>query len=180
VRWREFYEHPVDTQALDAAGRAQAFRAALARHKDRLTGRAALRLARLLLVQAAEAYRGRNCATEILGSRHVHIDPYGYVFPGTCCGIILGCARTSSVADLWQDLATNWRRNPVVEALVTGGSYELLQRAKALGYPEDPRGYASKCHLCADIRQFLVDRSLWPEFVGPPECYATAAERAAL
>jgi len=175
LRWREFYEQPIETRALSVTQREQGFRAALTRHKDRLTGRAARRLAPLLPCQPAEAFRGLTCTRELLQSRHVHIDPCGFIFPGTCLGIILGRAGAAetgpTVEALWHDLAVNWRRNPVVDALVAGGSYELLQRVRALGYVERPAGYASKCHLCAEVRQCLVERGLWSEFVGPPECY---------
>jgi hypothetical protein len=49
----------------------------------------------------------------------------------------------------------------------------LLQRTKPLGYEERPGGYASKCHLCTHVRRFLFERGVWPEFIGPGECYAT-------
>ncbi len=173
VRWWDFLQNPVETRRLDSAERERAFRAALARHKDRLAGRAAEQLAPLLPSQPAEAFAGLHCAREVLQSRHVHIDPYGNIFPGTCAGIILGWAGQRAVADIWHELGAHWREHPVLAAVVAGGSYELLQRAKALGYEEWPGGYASKCHLCAHVRQFLFERGVWPEFIGPPECYAT-------
>jgi hypothetical protein len=46
-----------------------------------------------------------------------------------------------------------------------------MRRAIELGYTARTTGYASKCHLCADVRKFLVQRGLWHEWVGPPECY---------
>ncbi|MFP4621142.1 MAG: hypothetical protein ACLFM7_07505 [Bacteroidales bacterium] len=32
-----------------------------------------------------------------------------------------------------------------------------------MGYEERERGYLSKCHLCVDIRKFLVDQNDCPE-----------------
>ena len=126
---------------------------------------------------ARDTRRSASAATiaarPILRSRHVHIDPYGHIFPGVCCGIILGTAAERRVEDVWHDVSTNWRANPVVEPLVTGGSFALTQRTREFGYRERPQGYANKCHLCAHVRQFLVDRRIWPEHVGPPECYAS-------
>ncbi len=202
VRWWDFYQQPVDLRRLTAAEREQAQRLALERHRDRLTGRAADGLARLLTSKSATAFRGEHCRATVLQSRHVHIGPEGCVFPGTCGGIILGRAdrldaageaqcETSStgcdpagrpsaartVEDVWQELAANWREHPIVDAVVAGGPHELLQRVKPLGYEELPRGYADKCHLCSHIRQFLVDRGIWPAYVGPPECYATPSSR---
>jgi hypothetical protein len=173
-RW-DFLRHPVDPRGLPATAKADAFRVALARHKERLTGRAARLLAPLLPVQPASAFAGQSCVAEVLQSRHVHIDSYGHIFPGTCVGIILGRATgTRTVADIWHDLALHWPQHPVVEAVVTGGSHELLQRAREFGYAELPAGYASKCHLCAHVRQFLFERGAWPESIGPAECYGTA------
>lgn len=174
VRWWDFYQQPIDLRRASPLEREQAYQAALERHRDRMTGRAAEQLAGLVPRQSATALAGQNCVKEILLSKHVHIDPYGHIFPGTCSGIILGRAGERTVEQIWQDLAGSWRENPVLDAVVTGGSYELLQRVKALGYPELPGGYASKCHLCAHIRRFLVGRGLWPDFVGPAECYAAA------
>jgi hypothetical protein len=177
VRWWGFYRQPVDTRRLSAAEKEAAFQAALRRHRDRLTGRAAELLADLLPRYPPEAFEGQTCAAELLQSRHVHIDPYGNIFPGTCAGIVLGRAGAAAdagatVEDVWHDLAANWPRNPVLAAAVAGGSYALLQQVRPLGYRELPGGYAGKCHLCAHIRQFLVDRAIWPQHLGPAECYA--------
>lgn len=176
VRWWDFYHDPVDPRTLTPAGRAAARRAALLRHRERLTGRAATRLAGLLPLRPAAEFAGQSCARELLGSRHVHIDPAGHVFPGTCSGIILGRAvGPEGIASVWRELAGGWQRNPVVAALVGGGSAALLERVRPLGYRERPEGYAGKCHLCTDIRQFLLERNIWPEQVGPRECYDAAA-----
>jgi hypothetical protein len=171
-RW-DFPRHPVDVRGMSAAQRSAAFRQALGRYADRLTGRAAAVLAPLLPGQAAEMFRGLDCADEVLRSRHVHIDSYGHIFPGTCLGVILGRAAVggSSVAEVWRARAQDWREHPVVAALVAGGSYELLQRAREYGYRELDAGYASKCHLCSHVRHFLFQRGEWPEYLGPQECY---------
>jgi organic radical activating enzyme len=177
VRWWGFFQQPVDVRGASPTDRQRAYQAALARHRDRLTGRAAERLATLLPCYPAERFEGQACPEEVLRSRHVHIDPYGNVFPGVCNGIILGNALADDVEGVWQRLAGRWREHPVVAAVVAGGSYELMQRAGAFGYRELPGGYAGKCHLCSHVRQFLVDRELWPDHVGPPECYASEADR---
>jgi hypothetical protein len=177
VRWWEFLHEPMDLRGLSAVERQRTYRVALQRHKDRLTGRAAERLAMLLPRYPAEHFKDGQCAEEVLRGRHVHVDPYGNVFPGVCNGIILGNVLGQGVEAVWQELSERWRENPVVEAIVTGGAYELMERAKTFGYRELPDGYASKCHLCTHVRQFLVDEGRWPEFVGPAECYASEADR---
>jgi hypothetical protein len=170
-RW-DGLRHPVAARGMSPAERTAAFRQALARYKERLTGRAAALLAPLLPGQPAEAFCGQNCADEVLRSRHVHIDSYGHIFPGTCMGIILGRATGgTTVVDVWRAIALHWRAHPVVSALVASGSYELLLRARERGYHARSAGYASKCHLCTHVRQFLFERGQWPEHIGPAECY---------
>lgn len=178
VRWWDFLQHPVELRQHDADAKRRAYAAALERHRERLTGRAAERLAGLLPRFAAEHFRGAHCVEEVLQSRHVHVDPYGNVFPGVCSGIILGNAGEQPIEALWHALAAHWAEHPVVSAVAAGGSFELMQRAAALGYTPLTDGYANKCHLCTHVRQFLVDRGLWRESVGPRECYANAADRA--
>jgi len=170
VRWWDFLRAPL-VAPRDRPSREAAYRAALARHKDRLTGRAAETLAPLLPGRSAAAYAGLNCVAEILHSRHVHIDPYGNIFPGTCAGIVLARADTRTITAIWKDLAANWSRHPILADLVTGGSYALFQRATTLGYEERSSGYASKCHLCTEVRRFLFRSGYGGELLGPAECY---------
>ncbi|MEW6250707.1 MAG: radical SAM protein [Planctomycetota bacterium] len=176
VRWWDFYQNPVDTRGLSPDERGDVFRRALLRHRERLNGRAAVMLAPLLPLRPAATFAGQACAAEVLQSRHVHIDPGGHVFPGTCAGVILGRAASDapegaggrSLAVLREDLRTGWPRHPVLGPVVGGGPVALLERVRALGYVEKP-GYADKCHLCADIRQWLARQGLWREAVGPRE-----------
>ena len=174
VRWWDFFNAPVETRKLNRAATLDAYANALKRNKDRLTGRAADQLAQFFPRQPAEHFRGLNCVQEVLQSRHVHVDPYGNVFPGVCNGIILGNALEQPAEQLWAELAESWQSHPVVSAVVTGSSFELMQRAKAFGYRKLESGYANKCHLCHHVRQFLHDRAIWPEAVGPTECYVDA------
>ncbi len=180
VRWWDFFRQAPGGEALsDTTDRTAAFYRSLAAHRERLTGRAAAQLAPGLPTSPAAAFCGQNCRTEILHSRHIHIDPYGNVFPGTCAGIILGrVADDSDVERLWRRLGDQWKRHPVLEAVVSGGSYGLLQRVVPLGYRQLPAGYANKCHLCWHIRQFLVREGQWTDLVGPPECYDLAGHPA--
>lgn len=177
VRWWDFLQHPVETRGAAPAERQTAYAAALQRHADRLTGRAALRLAEYFERHPPEYFAEERCVSEVLRSKHVHIDPYGNIFPGVCAGIILGNALHGSVEDVWDRLDRDWEQNPVVSAVVQGGSLELMRRALPLGYRPRAEGYANKCHLCSDVRQFLSDAGHWRESVGPAECYAMASDR---
>jgi hypothetical protein len=147
-------------------------RAALARHRERLTGRAARQVASLLDPSAAGTFASDACEQPILGARHIHIDPYGNVFPGTCAGVILGDAKTRSLRDIWADVAERYYTNPVLTALIDGGPHVLLQYAKMLGFEPRPTGYAGKCHLCTHVRDFLFESKVFEKRLGPLECYA--------
>jgi hypothetical protein len=172
VRWWDFLASPTIIARRPLAEREAAYAAALARHKDRLTGRAAARLAHLLPRFPAAHFQHERCAREVLASRHVHIDAAGHVFPGTCAGIILARAVDRSIDDVWRDLAVHWPDHPIVAAVVRGGSYALLDLARQHGYTEHPDGYAGKCHLCTDVRQYLFTRNLYPAHLGPRDCHA--------
>ena len=172
VRWWDFYNNPIDVRRLNADERRQTYAEALARHSDRLTGRAANELAEMLPRHPAESFQGCTCVKEVLHSRHVHIDSYGNVFPGVCNGIILGNALREEPEQLWTRLAQTWPEHPIVSATIAGGSFELMKRAFNLGYCPLATGYAGKCHLCHHVRQFLFERGVFPECVGPAECYA--------
>lgn len=177
VRRSHFARHQVDARRMTDPEKAALFERAAQRYADRLTGRAADRLASFFQRFPAEHFSGRSCEKEILRSRHVHIDPFGNVFPGVCAGILFGNARQTPLDELWEEVARNWRENPVLDAVVTGGSAELARRATALGFRELPEGYASKCHLCSHVRQFLVERGGWERWLGPAECYPNTSDR---
>lgn len=178
VRRAAFAKSPTDLRRASREEKRAAFASAIRRHRDRMTGRAADRLAEFLPRVPADALIGERCETEILQSRHVHIDPYGNVFPGVCSGIILGNALETSVSSVWDDVAANWTHNPVLRAVVRGGSHALLREARGLGYQELPDGYAGKCHLCQHVRQFLVESGGWERWLGPRECYANPRDHA--
>lgn len=171
VRWWDFFNDPVDTRKLDREEKTRVYQLALEHHAERMTGRAVDELASLRPRRPAEAFREENCVEPVLRSRHVHIDPHGNIFPGVCNGIILGNALKEGVETVWERLSREWGQHPVVSAVVAGGSYELLKRARECGYEELAGGYTDKCHLCHDVRRFLFEQGIWRESVGPGECY---------
>lgn len=160
-----------------AEGQAALFERALQRHEDRLTGRAADRLSIFYERHPAQHFAEEHCAREILGSQHVHVDPHGNVFPGVCAGIVFGNTSQEQIEDLWVRVGREWRTNPVLRAVVGGGSHALMRAAEQLGYRPLPEGYANKCHLCTHVRQYLVERGGWEEWLGPRECYANGQDQ---
>ncbi|HOI55169.1 MAG TPA: radical SAM protein [Phycisphaerae bacterium] len=165
-RWR-FLKSPQDLREASEAQRQAAYREALAQHAERMTGRAATELAPLVARQPAEAVRGQTCVEGLRDSAHVHIDPAGYVFPGTCAGLILG--RTDRGRPLDAVLAAS--RGPMWRILVSEGPWGLRSLAARKGYKDDPGGYADKCHLCLSARRFLLETGAYADELGPPELY---------
>lgn len=173
IRWPEELDEPSGPPGRDQE-RADAFRRAYRRHRERLTGRAAFALGPVLPHQAVESLAGLRCKRAILKSRHVHIDPYGNVFPGVCTGIVLGNASQEPVDEIWRRLDQSWQDNPILDALVRGGPFALMQTAVEAGYKPLADGYAGKCHLCTHVRQWLFDHGGWEQYLGPAECYRSA------
>ena len=98
VRWWDFIDQPVDVMAINAEYRQRAFAEALVRHRERILGRAADQLADFYECHPPEYFAAETCVEATLGSKHVHIDAYGNVFPGVCSGIVWGQVRGGEAA----------------------------------------------------------------------------------
>ncbi len=173
VRWEGFLDAPVVVAGLPDQQRRDAFLDALAVIHERMTGRAAMELApRLPEPRPVEAYAGDDCLGKLLKGKHVHVCPDGTVFPGVCSGIRLGHAKTEPLDAMWHRLAATWQTEAILAPLVEAGPVALTELARAFGYEPRPEGYATKCHLCTHVRQFLFERGLFPGQLGPAACYA--------
>ncbi|NQT25420.1 radical SAM protein [candidate division KSB1 bacterium] len=118
-------------------------------------GRAAIRLARLFTHQPASHYFGETCAKELSSPHHIRIDPEANYIAGLCAGLSLGDARQLHTIYNGLDLTPY----PILENLAQGGVEALYNwAAQEYGYIENPLGYIAKCHLCLDIRRYLVDK----------------------
>jgi hypothetical protein len=191
VRWWDYLRQPQDISNLTPDARRQLYARSLLDHHERLIGRAADELADCFLGYAPEAFAQQHCYSPTLGSKHVHIDGYGHVFPGVCSGIIWGTIRPTAptpdaatattttpwpvefpdIPSLWHYAQQHWRNHPVMGRVVEHGSYALFQYAQTLGYQARPQGYANKCHLCHDVRRWLHGRGHWAGVLGPTEVY---------
>lgn len=192
VRWWDFIDQPVDIAAMSEPERKKMYAQALERHKERLTGRAADTLADQFECYPPEHFAAESCTQATLGSKHVHIDGYGNVFPGVCSGIVWGQVRDgaqssqiakneqtfgwpvvfNSIAELWRYAAEHWREHPIIGRVVSGGSYQLFTYAREHGFEPRPQGYANKCHLCHDVRRWLFEHGHFGVTLGPGEVYA--------
>jgi len=198
VRWRDWAAEGFDTDRLDASRRRALFAAYARKGRDRLSGRAASELAELLPLRPADAFADSSCKERLLRSRHVHVDANGILCPGTCAGIVLGRAtgagapggqrqssreRTASVSEIWQGLSVRFadiQRNcdafgsgqtDVIGLLAQRGPTALMKCAERWGYGRRAGGYASKCHLCWDVRRWLFENGYFLDQLGPSVIY---------
>jgi len=166
VRWEDWAREGFDTRDMSDDARHDLFARYAARGRDRMNGRAAAVLGEYLLAKPIEEFADKPCREALLRSRHVHVDPLGRVTPGTCAGIILGTIGQMSVEEIWTKLDADYTGRGVLGPLVESGPAGLLSEALEAGYaPND--GYASKCHLCWDIRRHFALKGLHGEELCP-------------
>lgn len=132
-----------------------------------LTGRAAHRLKGLYPSYPAQVFFNEPCRPSFLRNWHNHFDNYGNLLPGYCGGISLGD---------WHNLASlisegiDLEEYPVLAFLIAEDIRGLLYFAHDFGYQDTPEGYVSKCHLCLDLRTYLVSNGDFQE-LEPKEFY---------
>ncbi len=171
VRWWDFYES-YDELMMQYNNDIQTLKVqALLEGRDRLNGRAALYAMKVLKGKPPEAFENQSCEKAILKSKHIHIDPYGNIFPGICCGIVLGNAINENISDIYDWLDSTGVTGPILTNLVNAGPFGLMNFAKQFGFAPLPAGYASKCQLCYHIRHFLFHNSKCRKWLGPAQCY---------
>ena len=146
------------------------FQSTLERYPERMTGRAAEKLAPLVGRVPIGEVPDDGCAKALLASGHVHVDPEGWVYPGTCAGIALGRATAERPLD---ELLCGWRvgESPRTALLAAGGPKRLLEGSERCGFEADPAGYAGKCHLCWSVRRHLVQSGAGGEDFAPESVY---------
>ena len=133
-----------------------------------LMGRAADRLKSMYPGYPAKRFLSAPCLPDFLRGWHNHFDNYGNFMPGYCGGISLGS---------WFELdrlvkeGIDLDNRPVLKYLINEDMQGLLNFAKDRGYQDLTEGYVSKCHLCLDIRKFLVSNGDYDE-LKPKEFYA--------
>ncbi len=130
-------------------------------------GRAPYKLGYLYLKYPAKAFFGQSCRKELTRPWHVHIDNYGNYIAGYCGGISLGDARDLDSICSGVDL----EERPILDALVTDLERLYEFGVKEFGYEERKEGYVSKCHLCADVRRHIAQRTSELKELRPREFY---------
>lgn len=86
---------------------------------------------------------------------------------GYCGGISLGDARNlNSVLE-----GINLDERPILDALVTDLQKLYEIGVEGFGYIERNEGYASKCHLCVDVRKHVAQKTDEFKELRPREFY---------
>ena len=123
-------------------------------------GRAAYRLGEGSPRYGKEKLFRERCVGGFLRQWHNHFDNYGNYVPGYCGGISLGDSR--DLPSLLDEGVDSDER-PVLGFLARDDLEGLFRFAADFGYVERPEGYLSRCHLCTDMRLFLVKKRPFSE-----------------
>ncbi|MBC7333854.1 MAG: 4Fe-4S cluster-binding domain-containing protein [Actinobacteria bacterium] len=129
-------------------------------------GRAAYALKHLYNKYPASYFFSESCKEELTRGWHTHIDNYCNYIPGFCAGISLGDAR--SLQSIFEGIDLEQR--PILKAL-SNKIEDLYEIGKYFGYKDNAQGYVSKCHLCLDIRRYLVKKTEEFYELNPKEYY---------
>ncbi|MBN1181991.1 MAG: radical SAM protein [Bacteroidales bacterium] len=90
-----------------------------------------------------------NGCTELSKTDHFHVDLFGNYIPGLCSGFSI------HIDDLGKELNEN--RYPFILMLYSKGIRAFYDMAVNM-YGFNPEyGYLNKCHLCLEIRKYLVN-----------------------
>lgn len=96
----------------------------------------------------AEKFLKQNCIADFLNPYHIHVDLYGNYITSFCGGISIG-----KIEEVLRDGIDFDRK--IILKMLSRNIGEFLQWAEKLGYKRKD-GYINKCHICLDIRRYLV------------------------
>jgi hypothetical protein len=88
---------------------------------------------------------------ELANTSHFHIDLFGHYIPGLCSGFAIQAADLGSPLDE--------TRYPIMNMLYKHGIKQFLDNA-IKNYEFSPANeYLSKCHLCFEIRRWMIKKA---------------------
>ncbi|MHC4288941.1 MAG: radical SAM protein [Planctomycetota bacterium] len=174
VRWEKHLAAPTQIRTQDSSRQREILLESMQSDSCRFTGRAAEELAPLLARHPLDYFHGRHCQKALLGSKGVHIDPFGNVFNGQCSGMILGNVNQTPLDALWCEFEPD--RTPFWDILYKKGPIGFLDSPSGGDYPQREK-YASKCHLCTDIRRFFFDKGIYSVIINPHDCYGNTSSQ---
>jgi len=170
IRWEKYLDNCPPAAAFLDPNNKPLLQKMLQEDRCRLTGRAAQTIAPLAADKTIPQIQQQSCKNIFLNARGVHIDPFGNVFCGQCSGIILGNIHQNSLEQLWEGFDPP--NLPFWQNLFHNGPAGLLPQAAMSGFQPAPL-YASKCHLCTDIRRFFFDNGKFSSIIAPKGCYGS-------
>ncbi|MCL5986148.1 MAG: hypothetical protein M1371_06235 [Actinobacteria bacterium] len=117
-------------------------------------GRTPYKLGYLYNKCPAKYFFEESCKEELTRNWHTHIDNYRNYISGFCSGISLGDAMNMDSIFNGIDLS----KKPILKALsVNLGNLHKI--AVSYGYEINEEGYISKCHLCVDMRKYIIEKT---------------------
>jgi len=131
-------------------------------------GRAPYRLGHLFKKYPASHFFGESCREELTRGWHIHVDNYCNYMTGYCGGISLGDARH---LDTLTGQGIDLEEHPILAALVTDIEELYKLGMERFGYKAQSEGYISKCHLCTDIRRYIIAETDEFRELNPREFY---------
>jgi len=135
---------------------------------ERLGGRGVDAIAPMLQKRAIDDLDTSPCGRKMLKKKHLHIDPSNVLFVGVGC-VAIGNATLQSVGDVLSQVSH--KSNPLLSILAQEGpTKKLLSIALESGFRAE-KEYASKCHLCYEIRRFLKKGDIFTAELGPASWY---------
>ena len=173
IRWEKWLREGFDTSSLDEKARQELFYSMAFESHLRWQGRAAKELVESQEVKPISDLADNPCNGALLRSKHVHVGPTGLVMPGTCVGIILGKVGKLNIAEIWQNLVDDYTTRAIVGPLCSLGPVGLLETAKKTGFAP-AKAYATKCHLCWELRNFLAGKGKNQDELGPGWMYTSS------
>lgn len=101
---------------------------------------------------------------ELTNTSHFHADLFGNYLPGLCSGLAI------VLKDLGKPLSTD--KYPLITALYNEGISKLLEIATSKHGFKPGKEYLNKCHMCFDIRKFMVkEKGVHSRELQPVEYY---------
>ena len=128
-------------------------------------GRAVQTYKNIIPLKPLEKVLRSPACKELADTSHFHIDLYQNYIPGLCSGLAI------KMSDLGKDLDEN--EYPILSLLFNEGIGSLFEYARnEFGFKPQAK-YLNKCHLCNDIRLFIVNNQKISTGELQPEEYYT-------
>lgn len=136
----------------------------------RLVGRGFMSLSNLLPKRSINEIQSSSCLDKMVSKGHYHIDPHRDLLVGIGCVSLGKLDKNKTISKTLSNI--NFNTNPIFHWLgLEGPKGNFLDYAKENGFRESKGGYVDKCHLCFDIRKWLLENNSDTQEIGPKEAF---------